>query len=70
MEESQLTYMRKNGLTEVECEGCNKSLIGSIKPYSKHLVICYKNATLWGSHISEEGMYMCKCIYMYKYMCM
>lgn len=55
MEEDQVAYMRKNGLSEIECEGCNKSLIGSIKPYSKHLVICYQNAALWNSHIAEEG---------------
>ena len=55
MDESQIKYMEINGITESDCNSCSKSLVGTIKPYSKHLVICYGASSSWRSHIAEDG---------------
>jgi hypothetical protein len=50
-------YGTKRGLTEDECANCSKSMIGSIKPYDKHLILCAHGLpTTWISEIKDEGV--------------
>ena len=55
MDESQITYMLKNGISEKDCSNCSKSIVGSVKPYAKHLIVCTGLSSLWSSHIAENG---------------
>ena len=55
MDERQIAYMIKNGIEEVDCSSCNKNIVGSIKPYAKHLIVCAGSSSLWVSHIAEGG---------------
>lgn len=50
-------YGTKRGLTADECINCTKSLIGSIKPYQKHLILCAHGApTSWIAEIKDAGV--------------
>lgn len=55
MEETQIKYMLDNGISEADCSSCTKSIVGSVKSYSKHLVICSGDSSRWISHIAEAG---------------
>ena len=55
MDEGQIAYMIKNGIPEADCSSCNKNIVGSIKPYAKHLVVCAGSSSLWISHVAEGG---------------
>jgi hypothetical protein len=50
-----MAYMRERGISESDCANCNKNLVGTIKKYSKHLIICYGNPLTWISDIKEGG---------------
>ena len=50
-------YGTKRGLTPDDCTNCTKSLIGSIKPYQKHLILCAQGIpTSWMSEIKDAGV--------------
>jgi hypothetical protein len=63
MEAEQIKYMLENGISEEDCKSCNKNLVGSIKPYAKHLIINSGDASRWISHIAETGIGISVCIY-------
>ena len=51
-----VAYGTARGLTVDECTNCcSKSLVGSIKPYQKHLILCYKNPSTWLADIKDDG---------------
>jgi hypothetical protein len=51
-----MEYMRERGISDSDCANCNKNLVGTIKKYSKHLIICYGNPLTWISDIKEGGI--------------
>ena len=55
MESQQIEYMLKNGISESDCNSCSKSIVGTLKPHEKHLVICNGNSSYWKSHIDQHG---------------
>ena len=51
-----VAYGTARGLTVDECTNCcSKSLIGSIKPYQKHVILCYKDPSTWLADIKDDG---------------
>ena len=50
-----VAYGTARGLTVDECANCSKSLVGSIKPYQKHLILCYKDPSTWLADIKDDG---------------
>jgi hypothetical protein len=55
MEEAQLEYASKRGISEADCENCNKNLVGTIKPYNKHLIVCAGSASSWLPVIATQA---------------
>jgi hypothetical protein len=55
MEQAQIKYMLDNGISEADCNSCTKSIVGTIKSYSKHLIVCSGDSSRWISHIAEAG---------------
>ena len=55
MEIAQTEYLLKNGVDPLDCNSCSKSLVGSIRSYSHHLLICTGHASKWGTYIGDAG---------------
>ena len=55
MEPQQIEYAVKRGVSESDCcAQCNKNLVGSIKPYVRHLIVCAGSASNWMPVIASQ----------------
>lgn len=71
LDNEQLQYLESKGIDLKDCSSCNKNLVGTTKPYLKHLILSYGSADQWSSHITNagqssmqwEGLVVFVCIY-------